>query len=693
MEISQEEKLLKNISLQFKKIPANEPLRSCTYKIDSLGNVTELNLSSCRLEVIPKALFQLLHLQSINLFNNQIDDLPIEFSNQENLKELILSKNNFANLPVAVLRPLRNLRYLDISNNNIETLPEELNDLSSLEEFRCDNNPIKVPPPEIVKEGFNSIKGYFKSVSDSGKLPLNEVKVIFVGDGGAGKTSLVKRLATDSFDPYESQTHGINITSHDVKLKKKTVNLNIWDFGGQEIMHATHQFFLSKRSLYVLVLDSRKDEKHEYWLKHIESFGGTSPILIVLNKVDENPSFEVNRKFLKSKYNGILGYYRVSCATKKGISEFKIGLKEALSKVDIIETEWPRNWFNVKKKLLEANCNYISYDQFRSYCEVEYILDQSSQESLVEFLHDLGTILHFTDFELLDTQVLNPYWVTDAVYRIINSEKVSESKGLLKINWLRDILTPRTTRDYKYPPEKFTFIINLMLKFELCYQISSKNVLIPDLLNVQEPEFSFDYENSLHFRFDYDFLPKSIMPRFIVRLHADICDNLCWRTGVVLHDNSLNSAAVIKADDRDRTIKIWVSGEGRKDYFAAILYTLRHIHSSFEKLYAIERVPMPDNPQVVVSYSHLILLGKKGIDNYIPDGSEKAYNVKQLLGAIEDIQKTENEILGILKKMLQNAEDENDFIRQANRIVQLQPNFFGIGVNINNLISKVLKGK
>ncbi|MBT4627428.1 MAG: hypothetical protein HOC63_12145, partial [Rhodospirillales bacterium] len=66
-------------------------------------------------------------------------------------------------------------------------------------------------------------------------------------------------------------------------------------------MHATHQFFLSHRSLYILVLDGRRDEKTEYWLKNIESFGGNSPILIVMNKIDQNPSFELNQRFLKEK--------------------------------------------------------------------------------------------------------------------------------------------------------------------------------------------------------------------------------------------------------------------------------------------------------------------------------------------------------------------------------------------------------
>ena len=58
--------------------------------------------------------------------------------------------------------------------------------------------------------------------------------------------------------------------------------LNIWDFGGQEIMHSTHQFFFTKRTVYILVVNARQNEnkdKTEKWLKRIESFGGDSPVI------------------------------------------------------------------------------------------------------------------------------------------------------------------------------------------------------------------------------------------------------------------------------------------------------------------------------------------------------------------------------------------------------------------------------
>ena len=86
---------------------------------------------------------------------------------------------------------------------------------------------------------------------------LSEGKLILVGRGEVGKTSLVRRLAKNEFRGDEAKTQGINITNWPLQCGSDTLRLNVWDFGGQEIMHATHQFFLTERSLYLLVLSVR----------------------------------------------------------------------------------------------------------------------------------------------------------------------------------------------------------------------------------------------------------------------------------------------------------------------------------------------------------------------------------------------------------------------------------------------------
>jgi small GTP-binding protein len=529
-------------------------------------------------------------------------------------------------------------------------LPGEIGKLTNLTTLDLSRNQLKTPPPEIAKQGIVAIRTYFKSL-DVEKQALNEVKVLLVGDGGAGKTSLVKQLRGEEFDKNEPQTHGINLRDWKIKEGDKKILVHSWDFGGQEIMHATHQFFLSKRSLYILVLDGRRDEKTEYWLKHIESFGGDSPILVVLNKIDENPGFEVNRKFLQEKYKGIKGFYRVSCAESVGIKDFTGALSKAVANVEFIHTTWPKTWFNVKTQLEDMSETFISIDEYKDLCMHKKITEESAQDTLVDFLHDLGVILHFKDFELLDTHVLEPKWVTNAVYKIINSDKLAECNGLLKLDLLDRILPQKKEKgkqslfdkilkrekkiEFYYPREKYSFIVNLMKKFELCYEIDRQTVLLPDLLEVQEPEFDFDYAKSLKFVIKYDFLPKSVMPRFIVRTHKDIASDLRWRTGVVLDDKAFQSTAVIKADERDEKIYIYVDGEQKRDYFSTIRKTFRDINDSFEKLEATELVPLPDNDEISIEYEELIGYELEGKDEYFIGKLRKTYSVKELLNGIE----------------------------------------------------------
>ena len=136
-----------------------------------------------------------------------------------------------------------------------------------------------------------------------------------MGRGGVGKTSLVNRLVHDTFVRNSAKTEGIQITQWPVTVGGETVRLYVWDFGGQEIMHATHQFFLTERSLYLIVLSGREgseDEDAEYWLKMAASFGGESPVIVALNKMNEH-RFDVNRRALQQKYPNIRGFVATDC--------------------------------------------------------------------------------------------------------------------------------------------------------------------------------------------------------------------------------------------------------------------------------------------------------------------------------------------------------------------------------------------
>jgi internalin A len=607
----------------------------------------KLNLVDCKLKDI-SFLRTCVHLQRLFLDSNHLTDIS-SLQYLTNLTELSLHSNHLtdisslrtlANLTalnlssnqltdISSLRTLANLTALNLSCNQLRSLPEWIFNFN-LENLCVEVNPLESPPPEIIKQGNAAIRAYFESLKEK-QRPLNEFKVLFVGDGGAGKTSLSKVLRNEPFNIQENQTHGINI----IHWQHHDLTVHFWDFGGQEIMHATHQFFLSKRSLYILVLDGRKEEAPEYWLKHIQSFGGESPVLIVLNKTDENPSFDVNRQHLLNKYPNIQGFYKLSCKNTSGLNEFQTGFYDAFNQVEMLQTIWGESWFKVKTELEHLTQHYINSEQYHTICSKHRIKETETHEILAKYLHDLGIIVHFPDFELNDMHILEPRWITEAVYKIINSQQLAEKQGLLCLSILENILKKQDDKDYEYPKEKYRHIIKLMEKFELCYRVDDNHILIPDLLSIQQPTFELTGEQLLRFRLKYDFLPKSIMPRFIVKRHPEIHQDLRWRTGVVLYDKVTKAMALIRSDDHDKLIDIQVTGEQKRDFFAVIRKTFNDIHETFEKLNITELVPLPDHPDICLEYQELIGYELDNEDNYRVGKLRKVYSVSMLLNGIE----------------------------------------------------------
>jgi internalin A len=659
---------------------------------ESLGQLSKLRklfISNNRLTIIPESIGQLSQLQRLDIFRNQLEALPESLGKLSQLQRLDISYNQLRTLPDS-LGQLSQLKEFILLENQITALPVSMGQLSKLNHLAANNNPLTNPPLEIVSKGIEAIREYFKAAKTHSRQ-LNEVKVLLVGDGESGKTSLIKQLLEQKFDPNESQTHGININRYTMKNGKREILVNFWDFGGQEIMHSTHQFFLSKRSLYILVIDIRRDHQvPDYWLEYIESFGGNSPIMVVLNKIDENPGNDIDRRSLKIKYKEIVGFHRVSCKTREGINEFIESLCNALSNVDISSTIWPEKWFFVKQQMEEMENPYISYTEFQGICIQADIKDYGQQKVLLEFLHDLGIVLYFPDFRLSYTQVIKPEWVTNGVYRIINSKELADAKGILELRMLAIIFENPEESKYHYTPEKYIYLLDLMLKFELCYEIDANRVLIPELLDVQEPNIPDDFNNSQKYVFDYGFLPKSILPRFMVRMHTDIDPVLCWRTGAVLRDTA-GAKAVVRADYHERKIFIDVVGQGVREYLTVIRFTMQNINSSFSKLGYYERIPLPDNPKLNVEYDHLLNLERMGIKEFLPEGADRLYSIKELLGCIYVESKTIDDVMNLFERIADKMDTEKSFPEKANKIIRLKPNIHGIGIDINEIVEMFLE--
>ncbi len=664
-------------------------LSSLPPKLFEITNLTELDLRHNQFSTLPSQIFQLKNLTLLHLGFNPLYTLPSELFQLTTLTEFYLFNTQLTSLSSEIVH-LKNLERLDISGNHLSSIPPEIVRLPKLNDLFLHWNPLISPPYELAVQGIEAIREYFTSLEEGGQT-LAEVKVILVGEGASGKTSLTRCLCGERFDPHEATTHGIRIKDWQLDTGSQHVRCKLWDFGGQEIMHATHQFFLSRRSLYVLVLDGRRDERPEYWLRYIESFGGGSPVLVVFNKYDTNPGFDLNRPFLQEKYPFIKGFWKTSCNTGNGIEAFKQALCEELNKVPLTKNEWPTSWFRAKARLEQMNEPRISYEKFEAVCREAGVSGKISRNVLAAFLHDLGIVIHFDEFELDGNNILDPKWVTGAVYKIINAELIAAGKGLLRLDALKEILAWQEGDEYRYERNDYIFIINLMKKFELCYELNAKEVLLPQLLDVSEPPFDFERKDALRFVLHYeDFLPPSVMPRFIVKRHHEIKDKLRWRSGVVLQNPLLEATAVVKADVEARRIHIMVTGKERKVFLALIWLCFRELHAGFAGLKVDELIPMPDDPNITEDYETLLNYAEQGLEKIIPKGTKKAYSVRELLAGVHFDSQSEGERMLALADGERKAGGLRRLINKMNRYVEGELKLFGLKIKYQNIAEDVL---
>jgi internalin A len=640
-----------------------EPLADASQQVHTLiaqaatEGWKELDLSYCRLSNIPQDVASLTSLESLNLAGNAIETITLNLL-PRNLQKLDLQGNEATSISDLAIN-LTALTVLDLSFNELTALPPTLGDLAALEsldlehnqltalplslgkllhlkQIELSNNPLDELPPELRYKNGQAILAYYRDLARKTRRQLNEAKVLIVGQPAAGKTSLVKRLIDNKFDANQAMTEGINVKRWPFKLADdREIRLNIWDFGGQEIMHATHQFFLTKRSLYIILIDAREGEdngKLEYWLKTAQKFGDNAPVLVVVNKIDIHP-LHLNRRGLQDKYPIIKGFLEISCKDAKGIDQLKDVIREQLTQLKHVDDKLPETWFNVKQSLEEKNADYFSYKTFEKLCK-EKKVRKESQETLIELLHDLGTVICFyKDWRLQDTHVLNPEWVTNGVYQIVMNRELIEAQGVLTVANLRNILPLK-----RYPLLKHPFIVEMMRKFELCFEVEGDQttLLIPDLFPKDVPTAIELKSEGLLFNYQYDLLPSSIISRFIVRMKAYIQDRLYWRSGVKLVSLEKDNQALVWADLEQKKIYITVTGkeQGRRYLLQTIRAELQEINKSIPNLQITELIPLPAHNEEV-DYDRLVNLQNIGEQFYIPKDAKAKILISKLLAGIE----------------------------------------------------------
>ncbi|XP_037707527.1 leucine-rich repeat serine/threonine-protein kinase 1 isoform X1 [Drosophila subpulchrella] len=488
-----------------------------------------------------------------------------------NLSMLDMTNNCLKEIP-ASLHELSSLSVLNISGNvNITELPPHLGLLSRLWNLNTRGCLLQEPLRSMIeskKHKTMDIVGYLKSIYEDAQ-PYARMKLMVVGVAGIGKSTLLDLLRQGAGSGSSSSSHrsrasenhwakrmgharstsrthrhssassanistvGVDIGTWICEKRKRApgshgpVVFRTWDFGGQKEYYATHQYFLSKRSLYLVLW--RISDGHKglaellQWLGNIQARAPNSPVIIVgthFDAVGESISpqkAEQLQQLIREKFIAIpdaekIGLPRVidsieiSCRTLHNIHllaniiyDTSMQLRSPGSKEPMLLQKIPASYIALEDIVNVIACNLraagrdpvLDGEQYRRLVTEQMRLhnyksfrDAAELQQATTWCHENGVLLHYDDATLRDYYFLDPQWLCDMLAHVVTVREINPfaPTGVMKLDDLQLLFRSAQVQGNG----NRSYIVSLLNKFEVALTWDSRTLLIPSLLPLQE---------------------------------------------------------------------------------------------------------------------------------------------------------------------------------------------------------------
>ncbi|MBC7877562.1 MAG: hypothetical protein H7Y59_10360 [Anaerolineales bacterium] len=612
--------------------------------ISQLTNLETLRLGSNQLTSVPEWIGQLINLKALIINRSQIQELPISLAQLKNLRQVFFGYNNVIPEELGLLikleilslhedglrtvpnfvRRLTNLRVLLLNSNQLSEVPEWIDEFKNLENLWLQNNLLRSLPPSIARlenlgnlqlqnnplnpalksansGGIGAVRAFLGSLA-KGFETLFEAKLILVGEGGVGKTTLLKALSGKEPKKGEVTTHGVSVDVNSMYLQHPIndsimFQFNAWDFGGQEVYRVTHQFFFSKRSVYLIVWEPRigvEQSQVEDWLKLIRLRVGNDAKVIIVSthaKTGQRIARIDKPVFFRDYGSMIVDFIEVdslesdadSPNEKYNIPKLKNLIANAAKDLEQMGMPFATNWKAARDELVELGKTMprVSYTKFSEVC-ARYELDKISTKTLSGLMHDLGYIVYYGDDDRMkDDVVLQPEWLTKAISFVLEDRATQERGGILPDSHLEDVwLKHNFKEEPHYDKELYPFFLRLMEKYDVSYRLQDSDASlvaqhVPQVrpnLPWQPDEVPKENQRRLGMVCVMDEAPPGLVPWMIVRTHdyAYELDNhrLHWQKGMFL---SYKEHGESMLELRDREFHIYTQAFGYPEFFANVL--------------------------------------------------------------------------------------------------------------------------
>ncbi len=537
-------------------------------------------------------------LQFIEASNNQLRNFNLG-SGFSNVAYLYLRYNNLETLQFGGLPALN---ILDLRGNQLEVLP--ILSYNNLETLYVKGNPLK-DYTEKQRDGEASgnaaeIIGLLRAASASGTSINHRVKLIVVGNGRVGKTCLVNRLQDLPCKDGQKYTHGIVLTTinkqHLPNVKTDELELKIWDFGGQEVYYATHQFFMTEESAYVYAWTAEaiaknnwekdkikapklledKFRPHSYWLDNIRMHSKASPLLVVKTHCDE-----VRELFpyenLKSDY--ALGINPLDFDAKGSERQLQNLRSEVTAMVNSLLGASIPNSYNAIIEAIETerqapnNKNEITRTWLQGVA-IKKKIEEKDFDSLLKYLKNTAGVIHYFDkAELKERIFINPDDLIAQVYKLIEeNEHLKDEEGVFTAAYAVG----------KLGSEQWEVLLPLLLDFDLIYQKQSQAEityiapqylpLLPTSGNALTSFRGHKTEKELRFTLKFPrFIPENIMVNVLSKYGPYATDTVYLNAIYFIKDKS-KEGCLIECNVETREIEVYTSVNLEANHIAKEVY-------------------------------------------------------------------------------------------------------------------------
>lgn len=399
---------------------------------------------------------------------------------------------------------------------------------------------------------------------------IQAVRVLLLGSGGAGKTTLAKRLKDEEHSAeLQVATLGIDYQQHkpirlhetlpQLNLAPNLLELYLWDFGGQTIFHGLHRAFLHENCVYVLVVDNRHEQAPEEWLYQIRHLAGSQAKVLLVTNEYENCHARQNKTRLLREFGDLLAeesFFYFSCVQPE-LEAFK-QFVEVLIQACL---DSRRSIFSSTMRLQRQLAEQYQQQVFLHESKVEQLATKQNIEatSAIQQLIQLGFLVRVKSGGL--QYCLKPAWAVDNAYKFLHAELIMAKAGTACIRTLNTVLG----KDVE--PEHIEYLAEFLNERELCCLLPNQNYFFPDAAPPDEPAIVKQLLNtqpSVVLRFDLPYLPLGFHARLVHQLFNENLEvaikqtQAIWRHGFIL--SSPEAKALVEYQLRKASIELVLIG-------------------------------------------------------------------------------------------------------------------------------------